>query len=329
MDEPRGHQTYQKNATENENASKHESDEVVEGPIKRRWKEFSGANVDRHIELILAFAITFFAAGQWITSCQNNSSTSNQTAQLINAANINSGAAEKIAAASQRNATAAEGFATTAGKINSQMVDTVKKLNLQAGRLEESAKQTARLATDTEIANKQNVALFKLRNRPWVGVEGNAALKEYVAWVGAAGQAEVSKEAAEGKLPVDAIYHLRNSGDGPALNTILVVNPLTFYPATADDIYGQVDAAIEKSCQQGEQMIANRNGDLLLPGGEHATTVSFGVLDKKKFLFAPGCVVYKDIDGGLHHTRICYGAAMFVTPQPKALDSCGSRHDAD
>src|SRR5580658_2579704 len=87
---------------------------------------------------------------------------SEQTKQLIVAANINACAARQIATASQRNATAAENFASAAGNINIHMSEAVTKLDTQAGKLAESAKQMGRLATDSGTANTQNLELFKL-----------------------------------------------------------------------------------------------------------------------------------------------------------------------
>jgi len=287
-----------------------------------RWQEHTLA--ERIMAYFTAVVAVCAALQVWILI-----GGSGQTDQLIKAADINACAAQKIASASSRNAKAAEDFAHTAGSINSQMADTVKKLNLQASRLEESAKQTARLATDTEIANKQAIGMFKLRNRPWVGVEGDVAFDENgISWVGPKGEEEVRKEAAEGRLPKRVIYHLKNFGDGPAFNTMLVVQPMTFPYVGGDDIYIQVDSMIEKSCRLAEQAIAKRNGDLLLPGGEHP--VPFPTpWDSSRFLFTPGCIVYKDVDGEFHHTGICYAVSMFLSPEPKGLESCGSRMPAD
>jgi hypothetical protein len=99
----------------------------------------------------LAFAITFFAAAQWITSCVNNSSTSKQVDHMITAAD--------------RMDDAADSFSTNSGEISRGVRDAVDKLNLQAGSLSDSAAQASRLADNTETAN-QNVIEA---DRPWIG----------------------------------------------------------------------------------------------------------------------------------------------------------------
>jgi hypothetical protein len=106
------------------------------------------AGIDRFIELALAFSITFFAAGQWITSCQNNKSTTSQTGQLITAAKINACAAQKIADASERNAAAAESFSESASHINEGVGNAVGKLQLQVDQVRRSA-DVAKTASET------------------------------------------------------------------------------------------------------------------------------------------------------------------------------------
>lgn len=127
---------------------------------------------DRHIELFLAVVIAIFAFIQLYTTVSNNGSTTRQTSQLIDAANINSAAARQIAQASKRNATAAEKFATAAGNINTGVSNAVTKLNLQVGELKESAAQTARLARNTETANEVAKEALEVQTRPWLNIEG-------------------------------------------------------------------------------------------------------------------------------------------------------------
>jgi hypothetical protein len=196
---------------------------------------------------------------------------------------------------------------TLSRRINGGIGDAVKKLDTQARA--------------SEKANKQTVDLFKLRNRPWVGVEGDVTFdEENIAWVGEQGHTAVRKMAAEDRLPIRVLYHLRNSGEGPALNTTLVIQPIIFSQSGSDE--SQINVMIQKACQIAEQRITQRNGDLLLPGGRQTVPYQFEEWDSTKFVFTPGCIVYRDVDGGLHHTRICHAAAMFVTPKPKILESC-------
>jgi hypothetical protein len=160
------------------------------------------------------------------------------------------------------------------------------------------------------------------RNRPWVGVEDDVVFDENsVGWVGARGEAIVRKQKAEGKLPMRVLYHLKNSGDSPALNTMMVVRPVTF-PENGTVDESRIRSEIEEDCQIAEKAITRGNGDLILPSGVHAVPYQFGEWEPTKFLFTPGCIVYRDVDGGLHHTKICYAVAMFVAPKAKGLESC-------
>lgn len=166
------------------------------------------------------------------------------------------------------------------------------------------------------------VRTMQWSRRPWVGVEDNVVFdQEHISWVGEQGQAIVQNMARENKLPIRVLYPIKNSGYGPALNTMLVIKPIMFSQTEGVDD-SQIRKAIEESCKIAEQRISMNNGDLLLPGGEHTVPYTFGAWDSTKFLFTPGCIVYRDIDGGFHHTKICYAVALFVSPTPKGLESC-------
>jgi len=100
------------------------------------WKDISA---DRAIELFLSCAIAFFAAGQLINSC----TSSKQTDQLIRAAWLNSLAAQDIADASQKNATAAEHFSISASSINGGISDAV-------GQLKPASRRDSRLGENQQ-----------------------------------------------------------------------------------------------------------------------------------------------------------------------------------
>lgn len=78
---------------------------------------------------------------------------------------------KRIIKASEDQATAAEDFAKTAANINTKMDEAVGKLNLQAGELEKSAEQTARLAKAAEDANTNAATTLEVQTRPWVSVD--------------------------------------------------------------------------------------------------------------------------------------------------------------
>jgi hypothetical protein len=160
-----------KHQTEFRNTSANEPRYVQDGLIKRHWNRFTNGGGDRVVELILAAAITFFAAGQWFTGCENNAATTAQTNQLISAAQIN-------ASASRQNALAAGSFANSAQSINHGISDAVDKLNLQASSLGDSAQQAnvlAREIADSNITALKQLELAKTateaQTRPWIGTE--------------------------------------------------------------------------------------------------------------------------------------------------------------
>src|SRR5271163_1347777 len=80
-------------------------------------------------------------------------------------------------------------------------------------------------------------------------------------------------------------------GRGPAINTQLVIQPITF-PASGSD-ESQIKLMIEKSCQIAEGRISHSNGDLILPGGKHIVPYQYWITDREGFVFTPGCIVYR------------------------------------
>jgi len=122
--------------------------------IRQRLKDFRDAGVDRHIELILAFAIAFFAALQWLTSCQNNASTSRQVSNLITAAD--------------RIDDASDSFSRSAAGINSGVNNAVGKLGVQAQKMEESRKSSEAQAQKPLQATIDN---FHLEQKSWAKYE--------------------------------------------------------------------------------------------------------------------------------------------------------------
>lgn len=128
--------------------------------VKNYWKHLLAEKPDRHIELLLTFAICFFAAVQLVITLSNNASTSRQSQHLLDAAN--------------RADDAADGFSSSAANISRGVSDAVGKLNLQAQSLKDSATQAARLAADTEVANRLAKAALESQsstNRPILEID--------------------------------------------------------------------------------------------------------------------------------------------------------------
>ena len=280
------------------------SAQAAQGGSPSYWKRLLAEKPDRHIELFLTFAITFFAAVQWITSCQNNKSTTAQTGQLITAANINAQAAQQIADASKRNATAAETFSTTAGLINGQMEAAVAKLNLQAGKLGESVRQASRLASDTEKAN-ENVLNS---DRPWVGIGFDVDGFE------------------AGKTPTYRLTFL-NSGKRPAKLTI------TEGISTSTD-FGNSPSYLPSRLAPSTV--------LLVPGQQAGSAwkdiSNFNPMTKEQFdslqsglirLLIYGNVEYTDLKTGTQHwTHICLRYTPKTMPIANGFSNCSNYNDA-
>lgn len=117
---------------------------------------------DRHIELILAFAIAFLALAQLISSCHSSSSAGHQTQQLITAAGIS-------AQAARDNVLASRNFAESARGINQGVEDAVSKL-----RAEANATETARETSDdnSRTALQATINNFHQEQRPWISLRG-------------------------------------------------------------------------------------------------------------------------------------------------------------
>jgi hypothetical protein len=80
-------------------------------------------------------------------------------------------AANRQVCAAEKSAKAARDFADTADEINSGIQDAVRKLNIQAQKLGETAKQTADLASNTKEANKISQTALEIQTRPWIGIK--------------------------------------------------------------------------------------------------------------------------------------------------------------
>jgi hypothetical protein len=121
------------------------------------FNDLWGKGADRHIELILAGAIAFFACCQLIVTCNNNRSTSQQVDKLI-------GAATQIQ-------TAAGSFSTSAADINTGVGNAVVKLQGQVDQIRRSANASARQVQSTNASVQVSKDSMYLEQRPWVGIE--------------------------------------------------------------------------------------------------------------------------------------------------------------
>jgi hypothetical protein len=95
-------------------------------------------------------------------------SSGGQTDQLIRAAKINACAARQIAAASQKNAKAAESFSATAGLINGSIEGAVGKLQDQVEKMDKARTDANQAAQN---ALQASIDIASEDRRPWVGLK--------------------------------------------------------------------------------------------------------------------------------------------------------------
>jgi hypothetical protein len=224
---------------------------------------------------------TIVSAGAIVLQWREMVGGGGQTDQLIKAANINACAADQIAAASKRNATAAELFSKSSADISKSMNVAVVKLNLQAGALRDSVQQASRLAEATEKANR----LASDADRPWIG----AAL-EVIDW-----------EA--GKSP-RFVLTFTNSGRRPAI-VDRIASHGSFYASYP--VNPEADYSVQGSYSTS----------LVVPGAnQRADGRTVGPISKEQLdaanegivtYFAFAEVQYRDVrDNKRHWLHVCY-----------------------
>jgi hypothetical protein len=221
----------------------------------RFWQWFCRMTV---AEAVMAF-LTLVIAGTGIVGICLVIQSSADTKAIVAATQEQACSARKIAEASQRNATAAEGFATSAGLINSGVQDAVKKLDAQAKATQESAnaaQRSANVAEDTLIAS----------NRPWLDIQPQIA------------GAFTLNEQGEARfiLRVDT----ENIGHSPAIRAVSaqsVIQNILFTPNPWQEL--------KKTCEQATGASANGNNrgltETIFPGKPHQEAVNLGIGPKE------------------------------------------------
>jgi hypothetical protein len=261
------------------------------------WRKIIADQIDRIAELVFAFAVVFFAGAQWITSCQNNASTTQQTDQLIAAAKIS-------AYAAQQNTLAAQNFADSARKINGGISDAVDKLNLQASALVDSDEQASRLATATESANANAVNA----DRPWLGA--------YMT---------LDTPVSEGNTPTAAITFI-NSGKRPAQITLSAAKPDFFKAFPKEPAYDLPASSSQSFLVPGapfQMHLKLSNG-----GDGKITTDMMKRLQGPETLFIYSKIEYVDTGTGVHHhTHACWKYIVDPKGAPSGFYNCGAEEN--
>jgi hypothetical protein len=311
--QPSGNDIASANTTQN-SSSPHPATEqqlqTTEQKIEERMSAFERSIVRlTWAAVVISILTAFIFAGQLYEMISGGT----QTDKLISYAKTQ-------ANASSNQADAAQQFSDTAEDINGGIADAVGKLQTQANQTETLAKNAlsqakatndlagaaSRSAFVSEAANKQGVDLFKLQNRPWVGVNGEVTFDE-------------------NRSPKWVAAKLKNFGNQPALNTNVSIYVLTMKTYGIEEV-AKVAATIDEECRIGEGRVSpGKAGDLLLPGVEEPWSAGIDRPDLsgvKTSLIMPGCIVYKDTDGVVHRTRFCYMIGLSSSPTEKTFGTC-------
>jgi hypothetical protein len=273
--------------------------------IWQRWKQTALHNKALVLSsVIMAFGTLFYSVAAIVQLCMFNSSSeqaAQQTAKLIDAANINASAAEQIAAASKRNATAAESFAISGEKIHQGVDSAVRKLSIQAGALGRSADQGRRLADETHKANAYAVE----SDRAWMAV-----------------RIYPENPDAENPLKWKAVFP--NAGRSPALVIKTMVSSRVLPVFTIPPSYEGEPPDVEHGQSlvvPGDYISSEATAQTPL-GAPSMNAVNAGLLK----LYAYGEVFYRSPTNNiLRHT---YGCVIWV-PKDKRWVNCGEYNDAD
>jgi hypothetical protein len=203
-------------------------------------------------------------------------------------------------------------FRRTLEQSENAMNKTLTEMQKQSGAMQDAAQATksqsdsARLQAEASKsqaeasnvsakATDQLAQLAAQQDRPWVGINGE------VTWA----------DTSENGFPTFTIsYKLRNFGVSPAFNTIVQIDR----PITDVNNAELVKIKATDSCKSAEAIIG-QTGDLLLPNSEKPNTWTYGGIPPTKFDI-PGCIVYKDTKGSIHHAQLCYWIDLAETPRP-------------
>jgi hypothetical protein len=174
--------------------------------IFQRWKQTTLANKGLVFSSILmAFGTLFYAGAAIVQVCimkQSAHDMSLQTDKLINAAQAEASASQKIADASDRNAAAAKSFSASADQIRSQTERAVVELKRGADDSENAIKVASANAQNALAASIKTV---QIDERAWLGLDRERSSIE--------GPKKPSSVMV-GKI----VLWARNSGKTPAIN---------------------------------------------------------------------------------------------------------------
>jgi hypothetical protein len=162
----------------------------------------SRGNFPEHMTVMVSVVIAIIAFLQYGVYRQQKKimeGSGQQTEQLIDAANIQAYAAQKIADASKRNATAAESFSGTATNAVNEFKKAANESTAAAQRQAKAAeKSVTEAATAAQNALNTTLYIAQLDQRPWIGFRQDIIVKF------------------EQDQPFQAVVYLQNTGHMPA-----------------------------------------------------------------------------------------------------------------
>jgi hypothetical protein len=276
------------------------------------WRRFSEwwtdpyrprGNFPEHVTVAVSIVIAVIAYFQWGVYRQQKrimEDSGKQTQQLIDAANIQKGAAVQIAGAGDRSATAAGGFSKAADRIDAKIGEAEKDFQRMAKAAEDNAAQTKRSLDAT-------IEQARLDQRAWVGFVGM-------------GNFEVKSGV---PLPVFSIQ-VKNNGKTPALQFASHVMIRTFQKNeqfqplfTAPNTPASIDVL-----QPNMEVLLNT-----ATGNAIVTDIDIARLHAKEVtLYVFGLLTYTDVFKRLHQTTFC----VYVDPLSlKSVLTCGTYNTAD
>jgi uncharacterized repeat protein (TIGR01451 family) len=267
---------------------------------KREWvknylKQLAVEKPDRHIELALTLAISFFAAAQLIVSCSNNASTSRQSERMLQSAN--------------RIDDAADSFSRSANGINQRMSDAVTQLTTQAAAMDKS-----RVSSENQSTKALQAAIDNSHRdeRAWVGIS----------------RIQTDPTVVQAGKTFVYLLDLSNTGRTPAKNVhgFMLTDPQL--PGHLPDFSYSTDAPFKAGTILPSTSISTvmKLGIRNPMGGAELTPKAIerfaaGDID----LFVHGIVYYEDIFHAQHWTSFCFKVARDFAK----YDACATHNDTD
>ena len=252
------------------------------------------------VSIVIAL-IAFLQYGVYRQQKKIMESSGQQTQKLIDAANIQACAAQKIAGASDRNAAAAESFSGSATSINKQTQIAAKAMADQVAKLQAGVNETSRLATAAQNANTIAQQATEMQTRPWIGIESDPTPENVT----------ITTWQDNPLFKFDLV--LRNYGQSPA---IVAGNPIFVF----GDLGGKPEARRWKAVWKDDictyhERVPPKDWRFPRPVFQGTSyTFHINASTKPEFMpgkgmlynFLSGCIVYTGPTGGYYRARVVY-----------------------